>query len=818
MKLSICKRLIKVFATTLISLITLYGLSSLPAYAGSYDWLGMGENPEKFCMADAYLLEPGNKLSQDALNCTANDVEITRVTPNDPSAECNLGDVFTFSADVTVRTNANERWDTTFYLPLTDESPQIVHGPGLRDCSIILPMPGDSGETADVELDGDACGDITKALGPDEYTLTGESITMLCADEDGDNRADFTYCAAWDNIERDNCSTDEDPYAGQIPNNKSKCNCDTFNIDVFIKPTPPIVFKTLTSASSLPESGGVFDYTVNFTNTNTQTSLFITSLYDKVDNGANGTYGEAVDESLNLWGATTTVTPATPDGVYLTETNCSQPANGGEILPSGTYSCAFSVEIVDRDLPNDQSPEFYDDLVILAIEDKNGDPVTDGDTCSAILTSVAGDHCTNETTVQVTNLPPAISVTKTPNPTFVLEPSGNVTFTVIVTNEALSGDDWDDPLTLSSLTDSDFDLSTECADAVGYTLAPQGTYTCSFTQLISGDFGTPPYHSNTVTAVATDNENDTDTATAFATVDILNAVPTVQLIKTAGTAADGDTYHVPETGDTGTPVNVDYTFNFSVLPSSVDNVIFNKLDDMVGITLTDLTGDCDITEDSDGPVASVPLSGGYELAPGEYAVCVITLPLLGNAGDTRANTATIWGNDVDNPTSDPVFDSDPALVEFDNVPLQITPQVAMKARVFVRIPNGGIEDVTLTSLRIFNEPFAADTDYPPTGPALFRILNETGGTFGPYVEDLIILDPAEGSSYEFCTVDTVISVGEVYECGFTIKLYPGFATGVTDINAVINGINGLYIKLEDDDVGSTPEEHTVELMFGSQEP
>ncbi|WP_196347885.1 hypothetical protein, partial [Vibrio harveyi] len=67
-----------------------------------------------------------------------------------------------------------------------------------------------------------ACGDITKALGPDEYTLLNETITMLCTDDDGDNRADFTYCAAWDNQEHDNCTTEEDPYAGQIPNTKSK--------------------------------------------------------------------------------------------------------------------------------------------------------------------------------------------------------------------------------------------------------------------------------------------------------------------------------------------------------------------------------------------------------------------------------------------------------------------------------------------------------------------------------------------------------------------------------------------------------------------
>lgn len=811
MKLSICKRLIKVCSTTLVGLITLYGLSSLPAYAGTWPNLDA-----EYCMADAYLLEPGNKLAQDALNCTANDVEITQVTPVNSEEVCNLGETFTFAADVTVRTNANERWDTTFYLPLTELSPQVVHGPtASEDCSIILPVPGDSGQAADVQLDGDQCGDITKALGPDQYTLTNVPITMLCTDNDHDNRADFTYCAAWDNISRDNCSIEGD-YPGQIPNNKSKCNCDTFNIDVFIKPTPPSVTKTLTSTySSLPESGGVFEYTVSFTNTNIQTSLFITSLSDQIDIArVIGT--PSYDESLNLWGATTTVTSTTTDGVYLTASNCVQPINGGEIAPSGTYSCAFSVQIVDRDLPDDQSAEVYDNLVLLSLKDKNGDPVTDGDSCSAIPASVVGDHCTNVTTVQITNLPPAITVTKTPNPTYVMEPSGNVTFTVTVKNEALTGNDWDDPLTLTSLTDSVFgNLAGKgnCTSIIGAQLAPQGTATCSFTQLISGDFGTPPYHSNTVTAVATDNENDTATATGDATVDIQNAVPTVLLIKTAGTAADGTTYHVPETGDTGTPADVEYTFKFSVIDTSVDNVIFNKLEDMVGTTLTDLTSQCYITEDSSGPVASAPLGSGYQLAPGEYAVCKITLPLLGNAGESRANTATIWGNDVDKPTSDPVFDSDPALVVFDDVPLQITPQVAMKARVFIRLPNGGVDNATLTSLNILNQPFAADAVYPSSGAPLFRILNETTSSFGPYEEEPLPSDPVEGY-YDFCTAGTVIPAGDVYECGFTIKLFPGFATG--DISALIAGANGLVITLGDGD--SAPVGTIVEFSFMTLEP
>ncbi|MBL4830184.1 MAG: hypothetical protein JKY55_09925, partial [Aliivibrio sp.] len=628
---------------------------------------------------DAYLLKPGNKLAQDKLNCTANGVEITRVTPNDPSAECNLGQIFTFEADVTVRTNANARWDTTFYLPLTDASPQVVHGAGMRDCSMILPIPGDSGETADVELDGDQCGDITKALGPDEYVLTGESITMLCADEDQDNRADFTYCAAWDNIERSNCTTDEDPYAGQIPNNKSKCNCDTFNIDVFIKPTPPTVIKTLTSQSSRSEPGGTFSYTVSFVNTNPQTSLFITSLSDEIDIGGEGTF----DASLNLWGSLDTVLPMV-DGVYLTATSCSQPANGGEILPTATYSCAFTVHIVDRDLPNDQSPELYDDLVILALIDKNDDAVVNGDSCAAIPGSIAGDHCSNEIRVQITNLAPAITVTKTANPTEVLEPGANVEFTITVDNDAAF---WDSPLLLTVLNDTDFgDLLTDECSAVATSIALGGTYTCTFTKFIGGDAG--DLHSNTVSATATDDEGDTAGGSDSAMVDIRDVPSMITLVKTATPTS------VLETGDDPNNYSfVSYNFTFSVNAAGVDSVSFTTLtDDMFG----SLTGEC-MVDSMNGSAITPTTLNGFILLPGDYASCDISKGLRGNSGDTHVNVATIRGVDEDGQDVDA---SNDATVTFTPQAPDTDLAFATSMLVVLELTNAGIENVTLTALTV----------------------------------------------------------------------------------------------------------------------
>jgi hypothetical protein len=779
MKRFTCKRLIRALAIALISITSLYGVTSLnSANAGAYDWLALGEQTEKFCMADAYLLKSGNKLAQDALNCTANDVEITNVTPIDASAECNLGDVFSFEADVTVRTNANERWDTTFYLPLTDASPQVVHGPGLRDCSMILPIPGDSGEIADVQLDGDQCGDITKANGPDEYVLAGETITMLCADADQDNRADFTYCAAWDNIERSNCTIDEDPYAGQIPNNKSKCNCDTFNIDVFIKPAPPTVIKTLTSQSSRSEPGGTFSYTVSFTNPNAQTSLFITSLSDEIDIGGDGTF----DRSVDLWNGTETVLPMV-DGVYLTATNCSMPTNG-EILPSGSYSCAFTVHIVDQDLPNDQSPEFYDDLVKLALVDKNGDAVTDGDSCAAIPSSIEGDHCSNEITVQITNLAPAITVTKTANPTEVLEPGADVDFTVTVANDAAF---WDSPLTLTALNDSVFgDLLAGKCSAVSTSIALNGTYTCTFTEFIGGDAG--DLHSNTASATAIDNENDTATASDSAMVDIRDVPSMITLSKTATPTS------VLETGDDPNNYSfVSYNFEFAVNEDGVDEVTFTSLTD---VPFGTLTGDCMV--DSKNGVDITPTAlNGFMLLPGDYASCDISKGLQGNAGDTHLNVATIRGIDEDGQAVDA---SNDATVTFTPQAPDTDMAFATSMLVVLELTNAGVENVTLTELTVQGITVADGNSN-----LAFIILNAIGGEHA-------------GMTYSACSIGTVLgysgSVSDTYSCAFTIELKPGIEN-TDNISFLASGVNGIVAVVADDDGeevvnGVSVEVNTVE--------
>lgn len=790
-------RLIRILSIGLMSTAALYGLTkSSPANASFFPQL------EEFaCLAD---------YSGKNLTCTANDIrvsEVTNVTNLDGSTpvECVLGDKVTFRADITVETTANERYGYGIWLPEGNWS--AADRNTNNTCSVLIGQTDGPG----VDIDGDVCADISKAAGFNPvHVYEDEVITLFCRDDDQSGKAEFNYCASWNQQEYGQCTEDEPTPAGS----PSKCRCESFDIDVFIKPEPPTMTKTLSSTNTYAEPGGEYTFDFSFTN-ESKTSVFLGSLEDRIDvRDEGGLY----EKTLNLWGATTIVTAGTSDGVYLTASTCTQPAdvgNGiGEVVPSATYSCEFKVYVVDRDLPDlPLTPtQIYDDVVLAYFTDKTGAPVTDGETCPVGVGGAPGQFCSNKQTVQVTNLKPDISVTKTPDKSSVLEPGEDVTFTVVVTNNAASTATWDSPVTLTTLSDSDFDITGDGGAAVvsstcstGGSIAANSTYTCQFTAYISGSFGDVA-HSNTVTAIATDNENDTDMATGPASVSFADVPSVIALIKTAGGEADGVTHQVSETGDTGNTEPVVYKFEFSVDSNSVDNVIFDTLEDIVdpdgAAIFSDLTSQCNVDSINGNPVTPVALSSGIELAPGEYASCEITLQVQGNAGDLLHNLATIRGTDSDGFAKNA---SDPASVEFLDVPLQITPEVAMKARVFVRLPNNGVDDVSITTLTIGGANLVDGGGVPDQ----FQILDETAAMFGPY--------GASDGPYAFCTT-TTINQGDTYECGFTIKLFPGFETGLTDpdIDQQFVGPNGLIFTLDDGD--SAPVSTIIDLIFGSNEP
>ncbi|GGZ43432.1 hypothetical protein C8J23_14018 [Shewanella chilikensis] len=726
MKLFQCNWLIRALGVVLIGGASLYGASSLTPVNASF----FPQQFDQACMAEQ---------AGFALNCTANDVRVSKVDnvrnlDGTTPVECVLGDDVTFLADVTITTTANQRYDYSVYLPEGSWSAQ--DSDPNNECSILLGRT--NGPGVDLEENLDACADISKAAGYDAtHVYSGEQITLFCRDDDNSGKAEFNYCAAWHNKTGADCS-ENNPAA---PGTPSKCRCDAFDIDVFIKPNPPVINKKLITSNTQNEPGGTYTFELSFNNPNAQTSLFITSLSDEVDIGADGNY----DTSLNLWSAGGPV--GASDGVYLKSSNCTQPANGGEILPSGSYSCQFTVHIVDRDLP-DLAPniELYDDLIKLALEDKNGDDVIDSNSCAAV-NGIDGEHCSNVVQVQVENLNPTITVLKTASPDQVPESGGNVTYTVRVNNTAEA---YDSPLELFYLVDDKFgDLNGKGSCSTYLDIAYGSYYECSFTEFISGTGAGS--HTNTVTAKAYDDEMIEAMAADSATV-VINDIPSmITLDKSA------DPTSVLETGDDLSIFrDVEFTFLFGVKDqingqNTVDTVTFNTLDDSV---FGDLTAKCEVDTVDGLPYGPAPLAG-LMLDPGHNASCTITLQVQGNRTDIHTNLATIYGTDEDGQAVDAMDD---ATVTFTPGSPAVDMDFAASMLVVLGMHNADVNNANLTMLT------AAGVDvFPGADMPGFKLIN-SGGTF-------------EGVNYGSCALNHPFgytgSGTEDYFCAFTIEFKPG---------------------------------------------
>ncbi len=154
---------------------------------------------------------------------------------------------------------------------------------------------------------------------------------------------------------------------------------------------------------------------------------------------------------------------------------------------------------------------------------------------AAVQEEDTGTDREDEATVTITGPEARLSteVEKTADPTTVVEPGGNVNFTVRVTNTS------DIPITLTSLIDDIYgDLDSQVHQASTCVLPsdaiPSGNaYVCTFSEMIAGTAG--DVETNTVTAVAEDGAGNEVTDSDDATVTIVPGSapePCIDLIKT----------------------------------------------------------------------------------------------------------------------------------------------------------------------------------------------------------------------------------------------------------------------------------------------
>jgi hypothetical protein len=222
-----------------------------------------------------------------------------------------------------------------------------------------------------------------------------------------------------------------------------------------VSAVPLSIVKSVTSASSLPEPGGDFDFQVVVTNGSTVDTVTVTDLDDTflADLQTNGVCIDGDADASAPW----------------------------DLSPGESLTCTFTVS-------HTGDPDTFDNQVTVTATDDDGDDV---------------GGVSNTVTVEITDVPPAASLTKTAT-------MAAVTYEIVVSNDSAA-----ETLTLVALLDDRFLnvaddsnpllISTTCT--VPQLLQPNGedgdTYTCSFVARVNA-IDSP--HTNTVTGTVSDND------------------------------------------------------------------------------------------------------------------------------------------------------------------------------------------------------------------------------------------------------------------------------------------------------------------------
>ena len=527
------------------------------------------------CMDDLF---PGN------LNCNANDIQIARATNIVITDPCSFpGDSVTFTATFQVVLTAQTRYDIGLYFA-TDGDPNrngALTGSCLVSSLELTPDP----PFVNLDPAPDSCGDINATHSPMNVTITNFRTT--CIDSDGDGLLNLPNCSSWRQPGANELCTSP---LQAFPGAPSKCRCDIgFNVDIPVPAATLTVVKTATP-TSLDEPGGTVAFSVSIRN-------------DSADPVNTVTINSLVDDVFGNLLAANNTSVSNNTCVTLDRT-----IGAGE-----TVLCSFSAPITGN------AGTVHRDTVTATGTDNRTPPNT-----------VSGN---DDATATIVDRAPALSLTKTANPTQVLETGGNVTFAVVVRNDSLASSD---PVTITTLTDDIYgSLNGMGTCAVPQTIAAGGSYSCSFTGFVGGNAGGS--QTDVVTASGTDDENNPVSASDSATVDIANSPSMIELRKTANPTS------VNEPG-------ADVTFTFAVTNNSlVDAVTIDTLTDSIYGDL-DGTGTCAVPQ-------AIAAGGTYS--------CSFTVFVQGNANTSVTNIGTASGEDDD---GDPVSDDDDATVSFANVP------------------------------------------------------------------------------------------------------------------------------------------------------
>ena len=368
--------------------------------------------------------------------------------------------------------------------------------------------------------------------------------------------------------------------------------------------------KVVVGTATRPEPGGTFTYRLTITNTSVETVT--------------------IDE--------------------LTDTNALSQACldliGDTLAPGASVSCEYGVARSE--------PGTYPNTATVTVSDDEEHEASDSD----------------DATVQVTDVPPVVELTKSVDDDSKPEPGGTFTFTLTIQNLS------NEAVTITDLTDSQA-LSQDCLDLIGEVLAPAGQAGSSVSCTYEVDHAVPGTYPNTATVTVEDDDGSEDEDEDDETVVVVDVDPTVQVVKSATPSSR------PEPGGT-------FTYTVEVTNDSDETVWLTEL---IDTKFGDLDGQGTCVAD-----------GSVQIAVGDTYTCTFDAEVTGNAGFEHQNTvvATVVddeGSEAQNLDDEVVSITDvPPNIIVDKLVDPETVYPGQTVTFSIAVVNDSDEAVTLTSL------------------------------------------------------------------------------------------------------------------------